>query len=129
MYATQSCAGLLCKRDNGDVSDTVGDLLITGIEPTVNGIIVDVSFTHPITAKGATKQHSHSRTGHAASLTDNNVSVLEANPRESYRAITGRFYTRYTRHLSLTPVRTLADGFIGATRDERSRMHRPHTKK
>ena len=153
-----------------DGSDTVGDLLITGMDSTVNGIVVDVSVTHPITGKGAAKQQAHHKTGHAASLVEGrkfarynavcraaqygfypfvfetyglmapqtsallrrlasmasqHVSVLELNPRESSQAIEGRFYNRFKRQLSLARIKTIADRFIGAARDERSRLHRP----
>ena len=54
-----------------------------------------------------------------ANAASHNVSVLEANPRESHKAITGRFYNRYKRQLSSARIKTIADRFIGAARDER----------
>ena len=72
IHATQRCTGLLgCRRRNeNDNSDTVGDLLITGVNPYYNGLIVDVSFTHPISGKGKAKGHAHDQTGHAASVAE-----------------------------------------------------------
>ena len=62
--ATTSCRGLLGALD-GEDRDTVGDLLILGLDNSRNGMLVDVSLTHPISGKGKTKKQAAQITGHA----------------------------------------------------------------
>jgi len=62
--ATTSCRGLLGAID-GDDRDTVGDLLIVGLDNSRTGKLVDVSITHPITGKGKAKLQAALITGHA----------------------------------------------------------------
>lgn len=69
--AHDSCAGLLGSREHLSDSDTVADLCITGLDPYYNGLVVDVSFTHPITGKGAAKGNAAHVKGHAAAVTEN----------------------------------------------------------
>ena len=49
--ATTSCRGLLGALD-GEDRDTVGDLLIVGLDNSSNGMLVDVSLTHPSPERG-----------------------------------------------------------------------------
>lgn len=69
--AHDSCAGLLGSREHLPDSDTVADLCITGLDPYFNGLVVDVSFTHPISGKGAAKGNADHVKGHAAATTEN----------------------------------------------------------
>ena len=50
----------------GSSVDTQGDLLIIGVDPSNNGIMVDVSITNCVTGQGRAKGQAAQVTGHAA---------------------------------------------------------------
>ena len=50
----------------GSISDTVGDLLIIGLDRSNNSLMIDVSITHPVTGAGRAKKQAARVTGHAA---------------------------------------------------------------
>jgi len=62
-HTTQLCGAL---GSNGSESDTVADLLITGLDNSNNGLMIDVSVTHPVSGNGRAKMQAALVTGHAA---------------------------------------------------------------
>jgi hypothetical protein len=64
LHTTRHLGGMLGSVEGSNI-DTVGDLLFTGLDPSNNGLMIDVSVTHPVTGKGKAKYQSALVTGHA----------------------------------------------------------------
>jgi hypothetical protein len=65
LHTTRQLGGMLGSLEGSNV-DTIGDLLITGLDTSNNGLMIDVTVTHPVTGKGKAKHQAARITGHAA---------------------------------------------------------------
>jgi hypothetical protein len=62
---TTSLSGVLGSLPGSNV-DTRADLLMIGLDHSRNGMLIDVSITHPVTGKGKAKLQAAHVTGHAS---------------------------------------------------------------
>jgi len=65
LNASTNCRALIGALEDTD-TDTVGDLHVVGLNNCNNGLLIDVSLTHPISAKGKAKHRAAHESGHAA---------------------------------------------------------------